>query len=159
MKIITLANQKGGIGKTTTATCLAAILNEWGHKTLLVDTDVQCNSTDTFRAATEDVATLYDLILDDDPCTLEEAIQHTEAGPGLPAHGVDAVADGPAVKVELPVLWTAPVIQRYTVGPAAVSYEGEDAALFVLQDLDACFLGQRLPGAGKRAKSRGGHFF
>ena len=80
LKIITLANQKGGIGKTTTATCLAAILNEWGHKTLLVDTDVQCNSTDTFRAATEDVATLYDLILDDDPCTLEEAIQHTEAG-------------------------------------------------------------------------------
>jgi fused signal recognition particle receptor len=51
LKIITLANQKGGIGKTTTATCLAAILNEWGHKTLLVDTDVQCNSTDTFRAA------------------------------------------------------------------------------------------------------------
>ena len=80
MKIITLANQKGGIGKTTTATCLAAILNEWGHKTLLIDTDVQCNSTDTFRAETEDVATLYDLILDDDSCTLEEAIQHTEAG-------------------------------------------------------------------------------
>ena len=40
LKIITLANQKGGIGKTTTATCLAAILNEWGHKTLLVDTDM-----------------------------------------------------------------------------------------------------------------------
>ncbi|HAL60516.1 MAG TPA: hypothetical protein DCP64_14430, partial [Sarcina sp.] len=80
VKIITLANQKGGIGKTTTATCLAAILNEWGHKTLLIDTDVQCNSTDTYRAATEDVATLYDLILDDDPCTVQEAIQHTEAG-------------------------------------------------------------------------------
>lgn len=80
MKIITIANQKGGIGKTTTATCVASILNAWDHKTLLIDTDVQCNSTDTFRAETEDVATLYDLVIDDEPCSTEEAIQHTEAG-------------------------------------------------------------------------------
>ena len=80
MRVITIANQKGGIGKTTTATCVSSILNAMGHKTLLIDMDVQCNSTDTYRAETEGVATLYDLILDDNPCSLEEAIQHTESG-------------------------------------------------------------------------------
>lgn len=79
-KVIAIANQKGGIGKTTTATSIAAILNKWGHKTLLIDTDVQCNCTDTLQAQTDNVATLYDLIIDDEPCALEEAIQHTQYG-------------------------------------------------------------------------------
>ena len=80
MKVITIANRKGGIGKTTTATNIAAILNHRGLKTLLIDTDVQCDSTDTFQAKVDGVATLYDLILDDDPCSIEEAIQQTAYG-------------------------------------------------------------------------------
>ena len=81
MRIITIANQKGGIGKTTTAVSLASILESLGHHTLLIDTDVQCNSTDTYQAKTDGVATLYDVILEEDPPThISEAIQHTEYG-------------------------------------------------------------------------------
>lgn len=80
MKVIALANQKGGVGKTTTALCLAALLNKAGHPTLLIDADSQCNSTDTYRAETEDVATLYDLVVSENPCSVGDAIQHTEVG-------------------------------------------------------------------------------
>ena len=48
MKTIIVANQKGGIGKTTTATAVASILNDKGYKTLLVDADQQGNSSDTY---------------------------------------------------------------------------------------------------------------
>ena len=81
MKVIAITNQKGGIGKTTTAVSLASILAERGFKTLLIDTDKQCNSTDTYRAKVEDTPTLYDVLLEEtNPVTLKDAIQHTEIG-------------------------------------------------------------------------------
>ncbi len=77
--IFVVANQKGGIGKSTTATNLAGILGKRA-KTLLIDADPQGNSTSTYDAKIEDVATLYDVIIDSDKLPISEAIQHTENG-------------------------------------------------------------------------------
>lgn len=75
-RVIAVANQKGGIGKTTTAVNIAYDLSEMGKKVLLVDTDGQCNSTDTCRAKVDGVATLYDLLFENEEA--EECIQHME---------------------------------------------------------------------------------
>ena len=80
MKVYTVSNSKGGIAKSSTATALAAVLTEKGKKVLLIDADPQGNSTDTYRAETNGVATLYDVILDGDPLTMNEVIQHTDMG-------------------------------------------------------------------------------
>ena len=88
-KFIVVTNQKGGVGKTTTAVAIASLFNRRGHKTLLIDVDPQCNSTDTFRAEVCGRATLYDLLLDEEPCSLEEVIQHT-------LHG-DVIAGDPSL--------------------------------------------------------------
>lgn len=80
MKTIVIANQKGGIGKTTTATALASILSEKRYPTLLIDADQQGNSSDTYQAQMEGVATLYDVLLDEERISIKEAIQITENG-------------------------------------------------------------------------------
>ena len=77
--VFVVANQKGGIGKTTTATNLAGILGKKA-KTLLIDADPQGNSTSTYEAKVEDMATLYDVIIDSEKLPIDEAIQHTKNG-------------------------------------------------------------------------------
>lgn len=78
MEIIAVTNQKGGVAKTTTATAMAAGLKKRGYDVLLIDTDYQGNSTDTYRAQVVDQATLFDVLCAGDK--ISEAIQHTEAG-------------------------------------------------------------------------------
>lgn len=78
--IISVANQKGGISKTTTATSIATILSSKGHRTLLIDSDLQCNSTDTYRAQFDGVETLYDILLEEPPSDINNVVQHTEMG-------------------------------------------------------------------------------
>ena len=89
MKVIVIANQKGGIGKTTTAVAVASVLNSKGYKTLLIDADQQGNSTDTFRAQVEGETTLYDVLLDG-YVPLNEAIQKLDSG--------DIVASDPLLR-------------------------------------------------------------
>ena len=78
-KIIALCNQKGGVGKTTTATTMAAVLQALGYKVLLIDTDPQGNASDTYRAEISGVATLYDLLFEKDTM-VNECVQKTEHG-------------------------------------------------------------------------------
>lgn len=72
-RVIAIANQKGGVGKTTTAINLSAAMGKKGKKVLVIDIDPQGNTTSGFGIEKNELdKTVYDLILGE--CSIKEAI-------------------------------------------------------------------------------------
>jgi chromosome partitioning protein len=69
MRIIAIANQKGGVGKTTTAVNLGAALAELGKRILLIDLDPQANATSSFGLEEVEQISLYESLLGEVPIT------------------------------------------------------------------------------------------
>ncbi|MCF3974344.1 ParA family protein [Paracoccus salsus] len=86
--IVAIANQKGGVGKTTTAINLGAALAQAGHPTVLVDLDPQGNaSTGLGIRAERRERTVYDLLAGDDSledCAIETDIANLRIVPATP---------------------------------------------------------------------------
>lgn len=95
--VYAITNQKGGVGKTTTAVNVAACIAEAGYETLLVDVDPQANATVGLGRPRDATPSIYDVLSGN--ATAEEAIRDTSV-PGLsilPSH-----PDLAGANVELP---------------------------------------------------------
>ena len=76
-RMIAIANQKGGVGKTTTSVNLSACLAYLGKKVLLIDIDPQGNTSSGIGVAKGDLETcVYDVLIDDEP--VENVILQTK---------------------------------------------------------------------------------
>ena len=83
-KIIAVVNQKGGVGKTTTAVNLTAALTAAGKRVLLCDFDPQANATSGLGLDKRHLRhSVYDVIINDVPA--KDAIVHTDFGDVLPS--------------------------------------------------------------------------
>jgi chromosome partitioning protein len=116
--IYAVANQKGGVGKTTTAVNMAACLAEAGYRTLLVDLDPQCNATVALGLSRELEPNVY-------TCLLEPADMSRAARPS----GIDRLSLAPSTPdlagatVELPRLPASETRLRETLVDARSRFD------------------------------------
>ncbi len=97
--IYAIANQKGGVGKTTTAVNVAASIAEAGYRTLLVDLDAQCNATVALGLPKDHSPNVYDCLSEDlalDAAVMDTEFENLSAVPSTP--------DLAGANVELPRL-------------------------------------------------------
>ncbi len=89
-KVIAIANQKGGVGKTTTAVNLAASLAATKRKVLLIDLDPQGNATTAAGIKEENPNTLYEIFFDN--ISINESIYESSGGYQILPGGQDLLA-------------------------------------------------------------------
>ena len=121
--VLAIANQKGGVGKTTTAVNLAASIADAGYPTLLVDLDPQCNATVALGLPKDSSPNIYDC--------LSGALTLTEAALASGVERLDVVASTPdlaGANVELPRIAGSETILRGRLGSVRERY------LFTLLD-------------------------
>ncbi|GAB3100776.1 ParA family protein [Isoptericola nanjingensis] len=132
-RIITVANQKGGVGKTTTTVNIAAGLAQSGLKVLVIDNDPQGNASTALglehRAGTPSI---YEVLVEDEP--LANTVQECPTVPGL--YGVPATIDLSGAEIELVSLVSRETRLRRALDAYLAEREerGEDQIDYVLVD-------------------------
>ncbi len=118
MNVLAISNQKGGVGKTTTAISLAAALVEKGSRVLLIDLDPQGNATSGLGISKDQPHSIYGVLVRDEP--LSEAVQPTAMA------GFDLLPSSPEMagaEVELVPLMAREFRLREALGREAAGYD------------------------------------